>query len=138
MPRDIDPEVAQIDGVTLLDMDDLSSFAANGRMERANEVETVEFIVESEAKRFADVRSAREVAPLIASMRGAIEATRTEEVDKFARKAGYSDLERASLDQFTRSLVAKLLHEPTAALKEAAGSAKGDRLADSVRDLFDL
>lgn len=138
MPRDIDPEVAQIDGVTLLDMDDLSSFAANGRRERANEVEAVELIVESEAKRFADVRSAREVAPLIASMRGAVEAKRRQEVDKFARKAGYSDSDRASLDQFTRGLVAKLLHEPTAALKEAAGSAKGDRLADSVRDLFDL
>ena len=35
-------------------------------------------------------------------------------------------------------IVAKLLHEPTVRMKDAAGSARGERLAEAVRDLFDL
>ena len=38
----------------------------------------------------------------------------------------------------TKGIVAKLLHEPTVKLKDAAGSAKGDRLNDALRDLFNL
>ena len=139
MPRDVDPRVGDIDGVTLLDMDDLSEFASRGRAERELEVERVREIVGEEANRFADVRSAREMAPLIASLRGAIEAVRASELDRLV--GGASTLDQAQvdlIDQFSRSLVAKLMHHPTVALKDAAGSARGDRLADSVRDLFDL
>jgi glutamyl-tRNA reductase len=42
------------------------------------------------------------------------------------------------VEALTRGIVAKLLHEPTVRLKDAAGTAKGDRLADTLRDLFDL
>ncbi len=43
-----------------------------------------------------------------------------------------------SVDALTRAIVAKLLHDPTVALKEAAGSVRGERLVESLRDLFDL
>ena len=46
--------------------------------------------------------------------------------------------ERDAVESMSRRLIAKLLHQPTVALNEAAGSPKGDRLADSLRDLFDL
>jgi glutamyl-tRNA reductase len=52
--------------------------------------------------------------------------------------ARLSEGERASLDLASRALVAKLLHEPTIRLKAAAGTARGERLADALRDLFDL
>jgi glutamyl-tRNA reductase len=42
------------------------------------------------------------------------------------------------VEALTRSLLAKLLHEPTVRLKEAAGSPGGDRMAESLRTLFDL
>lgn len=138
MPRDIDPAVARLDGVTLLDMDDLSAFAAAGRAERAAEVDRVADIIGDEAGRFAEARSAREVAPLIASLRGAVEAVRASELDRVVGKGDLDDAQRELIEQFSRALVAKVLHHPTVALKDAAGSAKGDRLADSVRDLFDL
>ena len=38
----------------------------------------------------------------------------------------------------TAAVVAKILHEPTVRLKQAAGSPRGDRLADAVRELFEL
>ena len=138
MPRDVDPAVARIDGVTLLDMDDLSEFAAGGRAERELEVERVGTIIDEEAGRFAESRSAREMAPLIASLRGSVEAVRAAELDKLVGGDDLGPDQLAAIERFSKALVAKLLHSPTIALKDAAGSAKGDRLADSVRDLFDL
>ena len=38
----------------------------------------------------------------------------------------------------TRAMVAKLLHQPTVALKEAAGTPRGERLVEALRTLFDL
>ena len=138
MPRDVDPAVALLDGVTLLDMDDLSEFAASGRAERGLEVQRVNEIVDEEACRFADLRSAREMAPLIASLRGSIDVVRAAELERLLGSADLDASQRAAMEQFSKALVAKMLHHPTIALKDAAGSAKGDRLADSVRDLFDL
>ncbi|MDG2114697.1 MAG: glutamyl-tRNA reductase [Actinomycetota bacterium] len=139
MPRDVDPAVARFDGVTLLDMDDLSDFAAGGRAERALEVERVGEIVRDEAQRFGDVRSAREMAPLIASLRGSVDAVRAAELERaLASSTPLDDSQQAAVEKFSKALIAKLLHNPTIALKDAAGTAKGDRLADSVRDLFDL
>ncbi len=139
MPRDDDPDVARIDGVTLLDMHDLSEFASLGQAERALEVARVREIVDDEARRFAEVRSAREMAPLIASLRGSVDAVRAVEVERLLQTLpGLDPPGRDAVEQFSKALVAKLLHSPTVALKDAAGSAKGDRLADSVRDLFEL
>ena len=64
---------------------------------------------------------------------------RQAEVERIAaRLGGLSDRERESIDAITRSVVAKLLHDPTVRLKEAAGTPKGERLATSLRELFDL
>ncbi|NDH84821.1 MAG: glutamyl-tRNA reductase, partial [Acidimicrobiia bacterium] len=46
--------------------------------------------------------------------------------------------QREAVEAMARGIVNKLLHEPTIRLKDAAGHARGDRLADSLRDLFDL
>jgi glutamyl-tRNA reductase len=76
------------------------------------------------------------VAPLVAALRARVEELRVAEVERLAK--GMADDERASLDAATRSVVAKLLHEPTVRLKEQAGTARGERFAESLRELFDL
>ena len=139
VPRDVDPSAADLPGVTLLDMDDLTEFAARGRRERDREVAAVDLIIDSEVSRFAELRSACGVAPLIASLHREAEAIRQLEVERSDRLL--SDLtpaEREAVETMSRRLIAKLLHQPTVALNDAAGSPKGDRLADSLRDLFDL
>jgi glutamyl-tRNA reductase len=139
VPRDVHPDTASIHGVTLLDMDDLSAFAAVGREERINEVENVQTIIDQEVERFGDLRSAREMAPLISNLRITVDTIRCREIDRFFQsQSQFTDSDRVAIEQLTRSLIAKLLHQPTIGLKNSAGSAKGDRLADSVRDLFDL
>ncbi|MCY4134292.1 MAG: glutamyl-tRNA reductase [bacterium] len=136
VPRDVDPAAGDLDGVTLLDMDDLRAFADRGLRERRAELDRVRGIIDDELNRYLDRSSAREAAPLIAAFRTRAEILRKEELDRHA--SGLSPAEREAVEAATRGLVGKLLHEPTVRLKDAAGSPRGDRLAEALRDLFDL
>jgi glutamyl-tRNA reductase len=139
VPRDVDPAVAQVPGVTLLDMDDLRGFAAAGVAERRREVAAVEAILDEELERYLGATSAREVAPMIVALRERAEAARSAELDRL--RGRYDDLDERQLDMVdavTRGLVAKLLHQPTVVLKDAAGSPRGDRLVAALRELFEI
>jgi glutamyl-tRNA reductase len=136
VPRDVDPAAAQVPGVTLLDMDDLRSFADVGLAERRREAVKARAIVEEEAERFRDASTARQVAPVISAVREQFDSIRAAEVDRLGRKL--TDDERSALDALSKSVVAKLLHEPTVRLKDAAGTVRGERLADALRELFGL
>ena len=136
VPRDVDPAAGELAGVTLLDMDDIRAFADAGLRERRAEVDRVRGIIDHELGRYRDDTSAREAAPLITALRTRAEVLRQEELVRHT--AGLSPAERAAVEAATWGLVGKLLHEPTVRLKDAAGSPRGDRLAEALRDLFDL
>jgi glutamyl-tRNA reductase len=139
MPRDVDAAVATVEGVTLLDMDDLRAFAESGIAERRKEIAAVQAIVDDEVARYFDDLAAREVAPLIADLRAHAESVRTAELERFAaRLADLDPKERVAVEALTRGIVNKLLHEPTVRLKDAPGTPKADRLADALRTLFGL
>jgi glutamyl-tRNA reductase len=139
VPRDVDPSVAALDNVTLLDMDDLRSYASAGLVERRREVARVQRIIDEEVERFQAISTARTAAPLVATLRERAEAIRAAEVERFAgRLAGLDGRERAAVEALTQGILAKLLHEPTIRLKDAAGSPRGERLAESLSELFDL
>lgn len=139
VPRDVDPAVGGLDGVTLLDMTDVTAFARTGRDARAGEVRRVEAIVADEVERHQAELAGRGVAPLVGALHDHGETVRQAELERFrARLAGLSDVERVAVEALTRGIVGKLLHDPTVALKGAAGTARGDRLSDAARDLFDL
>ena len=139
VPRDVDPAAASVDGVTLLDMSDVTTFARVGREARAAEVRAVEAIVQEEVVRYRAATVTREVAPLVASLHERAEAVRLAELERFrSRLAGLDEKDRAAVEALTRGIVAKLLHDPTVGLKDAAGTAGGERLSDAVRTLFGL
>jgi len=136
VPRDVDPAVASLPGVTLLDMDDLSAFASQGLEGRRREISRVDEIVDAEVERYLASATARELAPLIVALREKAESLRQAEMERFRSKL--DDQQREVVDSLTRGLVQKLLHDPTVRLKDAAGSPRGDRLAEALRALFDL
>lgn len=139
VPRDVERAAADVAGVTLLDMDDLRAFAEQGIAERRREVASVEAILDDELQRYQEETSAREVAPLVVALRGQAEAIRASELGRF--RSRFTTLEPAELEAveaFTRSLVAKLLHQPTVVLKDAAGTPRGDRLVAALRELFSI
>jgi len=139
VPRDVDPAAADLDGVTLLDMDDIGAFVDQQMVARTRVIGNVETIVDEEVARFQAVTSAREVAPLVSQLRSRGSEIADAELSRFAAKfADLEDAEREAVEALARGIVNKLLHEPTVRLKDAAGRARGDRLAESLRDLFDL
>lgn len=139
VPRDIDPGVARLSGVTLLDMDAIRSFVDTGLGERRRAASAAQLVLDAELERFVNVSSAREVAPLVAGLRDRAEQIRQAELDRLAGRLGELDeRQRDAVEALTRGIVAKLLHDPTVELKDAAGTPRGERLAEALRDLYDL
>ena len=139
VPRDIDGAVATIPNVTLLDLDDLRAWAARGIEKRAAEASVVAAIVHEETERFAVDSMARQAAPLIAQLSGYADAIRSTELDRHSSRLGeLTPSQREAVDSLTKGIVAKLLHSPIVRLKNDAGSPRGERHADAIRDLFDL
>jgi glutamyl-tRNA reductase len=139
MPRDVDPAAGELDGVTLLDMDDLRRFVAIGVEGREREATGAREVVAEELERYRVTATAREAAPLVTALRDQAERVRASEIERLSgRLAELDERQLDAVDALTKAIVAKLLHEPTVRLKDAAGTAKGDRLADALRDLFDL
>jgi glutamyl-tRNA reductase len=139
VPRDVDSSVATLPDVTLLDMDDLRAFAELGIAERRREITKVQEIIDEEVGRYYQTLAAREVAPLVSELRERAEELRLAELERFAtRLANLDPAERVAVEALTRGIVNKLLHEPSVRLKDAAGTARADRLADALRTLFGL
>lgn len=139
VPRDVDPAAGEVPGVTLLDMDDLRAFADAGIDARRAEVAAVRSLIDAELERYLAVSSARELSPLVGALRERAETVRQGELDRVAgRLDGLDERQREAVEALTRGIVAKLLHGPTVEVKDAAGTPRGERLAESLRDLFDL
>lgn len=139
VPRDVDPDAKDLPGVTLLDIDDLKGFAEHSLDRRRAELDKVRGIIDDEVDRYRVERSAREVAPLVTALRRRGEDIRDAELDRFrSRLDGLDPEARATVEALTAGIVNKLLHEPTVALKAAAGAGGGEHLVRAVEQLFDL
>jgi glutamyl-tRNA reductase len=135
VPRDVDAAAGTLPGVTLLDMDDLRAHAERGLAERRREVAAVRQIVDDEVLHFQEQTSAREVAPLVSSLLQKADAVAAAEV---AKQRGLTPDQQAAVEAATKAALAKVLHGPIVALKGAAGTPKGERLAEALRELHDL
>ncbi|HEX2193194.1 MAG TPA: glutamyl-tRNA reductase [Acidimicrobiales bacterium] len=139
MPRNVDPAVAALPDVVLLDLADLRTFVDAGIDNRRGEMVKVRTVVAEELARYTADMAAREVAPTVTALRERAEAVRAGELERHrGRLAGLDARQREAVDAVTRGIVAKMLHEPTVRLKDAGGSPRGERLSGALRELFDL
>ena len=138
VPRDIDSACAELDGVSLYDIDDLQAVIDRNRRVRQAEARTAEGIVEQEIQHFAAWLGSLEVLPTVAALRGRadeIAAQVLRENEGKWESASPRDLER--VEALARALVSRLLHEPTVRMKEIADDRVHTRTA-LVRELFGL
>ena len=139
VPRNVDPAVAGLEGVTLLDMDTLGASVARALGDRQEESVAAHGIVAAEVERFRTASRQRGAAPVIASLRARSESLRVAELERHrAQLADLTEEEWEHVDAATRAALAKMLHEPTMLLKETAGTPRGERLVEALRILFDL
>jgi glutamyl-tRNA reductase len=134
VPRDLDPEIHDLDGCYLYDIDDLEAVVAETLAGRRREAERAETIVAAEAERFREWQASLDVVPAIASLRARAEEIRNAELER----AKLSGSERRAAESVTSAVLNKLLHLPTIRMKQAAAAADGVIYADAVRHLFGL
>ncbi len=139
VPRNVEPSVKGLAGIALFDMDDLTAHAGRALEERRGELSAARAIVAREVERYRADERARGAAPVVAALRARVDELRRAELSR--RRARRGDLDSAQWDEVeavVRDVLAKLLHQPTVALKEAAGTPRGERLVEALRALFDL
>jgi glutamyl-tRNA reductase len=138
VPRDIDPACGELEGVTLYDIDDLQSVVARNRSGREAERVQAEEVVEDEIQRFARWMGQLDVMPTIAALRAHGEDI-VEQVlaENGGRWESASPRDRARIEAMARSLMQRLLHEPTIRLKSADRDGSHARV-QFARELFGL
>jgi len=139
VPRDIDPEVNEIENVYLYDIDDLQSVVEANLREREREALKAEEIVTKGAAQFLSRFDTFDLVPTIVSLRDKVEKIRSQELERtLARLKGISDEEKEVISALTTSIVNKILHEPTVNIKKQVDGIEKADLIKVIKALFNL
>jgi glutamyl-tRNA reductase len=139
VPRDVDPAVATVPGVTYCDLDVIEQHVHAGLEERATEIPAVEAVVEQETFECLAALRQLDVQPLIADLRAHTDQVRRTTLDSARRHfAHLSESDRARIDAFSESLVNRLFHQPTQRLRQEARNGQVAGYAMALRHLFGL
>jgi len=128
VPRNVDPAVKKIGNVFLNDIDSLNLIVEKNLSMRRSEIPLVGRVIDEELNDFIKWYGSLDVGPTIKMLRDKIEQIRAEELRKY--KGRLKDSEIATVDEVTRALVNKILHEPLTNLKN---SGNGIPVVDRVK-----
>ncbi len=135
LPRDVEPSAGDLPGVRLFNIDDLASIAEENQRKRQSSAADAERIVQDELSRFMSWWESLDAEPMIRALRLRAETVREQELDRAIKSL--PDLNHDGqrvLDALTRSIVNRLLHDPTVFLKKRASKSE----LDAARMLFGL
>jgi glutamyl-tRNA reductase len=137
MPRDVDPTVAGLPGVFVVDMDRIqrepSARAA------ASDTEAARAIVAAEVASYLTGQRMAEVTPTVTALRQrAADVVEAELLRLDNRLPELDAAHRAEVAKTVRRVVDKLLHAPTVRVKQLASAPGGDSYAEALRELFEL
>ncbi|MCP5057216.1 MAG: glutamyl-tRNA reductase [bacterium] len=138
VPRNVAPDVNQLDSVYLYDLDDLSGMAEANADERRREVARAENIVLEEEQRFEGWLTALAAVPTIRSLRTRAEAIRAAELERGLASLEWSDAHLDAVESITRAIINKLLHAPLARLRQEVDREEGLAHLEAARVLFAL
>ena len=139
VPRDIAPEVNELENVYLYDIDDLQNVVNANMEERQKEAENAMDIIKHEVTKFNNWFSTLDAVPTIVEMRNRAEGMRKIEVEKNLKNMDHlSTDDKESIHLLTQSIVNKILHKPTINLKKKTQSQDGHIYLKAIRHLFHL
>jgi glutamyl-tRNA reductase len=139
VPADVEREAGEVEGVRLFDVDDLRAGLDDAMASRLEEVPKVEAVVEDEVEGFARRYRELEVEPLLSELRKQAEVIRARELERALSDLGDVDPAVAErMEHLSRTLVKRLLHDPTVRARARAGAGNADEVAEAVRDLFGI
>ena len=137
VPRDVEPEVAQINGVTLYNIDDLESVVESNIKFRQEEAKSAREIVEANVAALMERFKYLKFRPLMADLSQRAEKIREREVKRIAHKLpNLNEDEKKIVDQMTKMIVRKLLRMPMMRLNASAGTDDEKFFTDAMKALL--
>ncbi|MEM7297892.1 MAG: glutamyl-tRNA reductase [Bacteroidota bacterium] len=135
VPRSINPEIEQIPGIALYNVDQLSERTIKARKVRESAIPEAEKIITESLTGFNSWKSEMEVSPTIQKLKSALDSIRKEEL---ARHSKISDQEKELLEVVTKNMIQKVIKLPVLQLKAACKRGDAENLVDVLNDLFNL
>jgi glutamyl-tRNA reductase len=137
VPRDIEPEVAQLDDVFLYTVDDLAAVVNEGMMNRQEAAIEAEAIIHARVEHFMHWLKTREAVPTIKALRESAEKTRLAELHKAQKLLEKGTPPEQVMELLSNALTKKLLHGPSHALNHSVGK-EHEQLEQLLRQLYQL
>ena len=139
VPRDVDPEMGQVDGIFTYNIDDLQQIVESNVSDRGREAQRAEALIEEEVVRFRRRMQSLDAVPTILALQQRMEQIRQDEIERLRAKLGpLTGEQQNAIENLTRSIVNKILHPPISALKTASGSEELTATSETLRALFGL
>jgi len=139
VPRDINPQVSEVEGVSLYDIDDLQHVIDQNLEHRKKEAVKAEKIIEDEINEFWKWLSTQFVTPTIAALKKRAEEIRQKEMTRaFNRLGNITEREKKVISSMANSIVNQLLHDPVMQLKKYALTQQGHLYTEILQNLFNL
>jgi glutamyl-tRNA reductase len=136
IPRSIDPEVEEIPGVVLYDIDQIQNKTTKALQKRIDAIPDVRGIISEAIIEFNQWAREMEVSPVINKLKTTLEQIRQEEIDRYTKKL--SPEESKKIDKITKNMMQKVIKLPVLQLKAACKRGEADTLVDVLNELFDL
>lgn len=137
VPRDIEPEVAQLDDVFLYTVDDLAQVVADGMGNRQEAAVNAEMIVAARVEHFMHWLKKRESVPTIKALRDQVDAMRLAELEKALKLIQKGESPEKVLETLSNALTNKFLHAPSHALNQSHGQ-EHTHLESVLRQLYNI
>ena len=139
VPRDIDPECREIEGVSLYDVDEVQAIVERNASGREAEARRASGILDSELSRFERWLGSQEVMPTVVALRERAGAIVSQILAENAtRWESLSATDRERVEMLAHAIANRLLHEPTVRLKGAADREDAYLQVSALRELFGL
>ncbi len=139
VPRDINPEVGNIENIYLYDIDDLQGVVSQNMEERTKEIEKCRGMVEKEVEKFMAWVEEMKIGPAVARLRDHFHGVGREELNRLRPKLGdMSDEHWQEVVYTMERTLNKLLHRPLEVGKEEAKNGGGYRYIDTIKKLFGI
>jgi glutamyl-tRNA reductase len=137
VPRDIEPEVNELDDVYLYTVDDLQDIIQEGLRSRQEAAQQAEEIIDTEVSHFMHWLQSLNAVSTIRALRDSAQAQRDEEVERALRLLQSGKAAEQVLSEMANRLTNKLIHTPSVQLKKA-GYDDRKEIFDAARELYDL
>ncbi len=137
VPRDVEPEVAQLDDVFLYTVDDLAQVVNDGMENRQAAALDAEMIVNSRVETFMQWLAKRDAVPTIKALRDQAESTRQTELEKALKLIQKGESPERALEALSNALTNKFLHAPSNALNLAHGDEHA-KLENILKQLYQI